>query len=169
MVSSSHIIDLDIIPPARPYEPYYPDTYMLVHQHKPMGQLNIWDPSRIYLLLSLGQMSFGNISGHRAREELAHERVLNANLLEYLILNQGIIPENWKHYEVCFWGTIYKVNNLKSSNSFVRCLVWEKGQWTWKDDEVGWVWKEGGWWKSVYVDLDSGWTHLRRAAVLIDL
>ena len=164
MVSSSHIIDLDILSSICTYEPCYPGIDLLVYQHKPMGQL-VWDPCRIYLLLSLGQMSFGNISGHRAREELAHERVLNANLLDYLVHNQHLIPENWKRYEVYFWGTIYKVNNLKSPNSFVRCLVWENGKWDW---EEGWYWKEGRW-KSWYLDLDSGWTHLRRAAVLIDI
>ncbi len=172
MAEKQHVIDLDIDPPSyiHVFEPSHPDpdADMLLHQHKPMGQL-VWDPRRIYLLLSLGQMSVGYISGRRVREEIAHERVLNGNLLDYLLLNQHLIPENWKRYEICFWSTIYKTaNKLKSPKSFVRCLIWGRGHWYCDDVFGGWMWKEGSW-KSLYLDFDSEWTHLRRAAVLIDI
>jgi hypothetical protein len=62
------------------------------------------------------------------RKELAHQPTLNANVLDYLLKNQTLIPEEWKIWRVSFWGTIY---GGLDDDLCVRCLGWYGGRWLW--------------------------------------
>ncbi len=73
------------------------------------------------------------IEGNNLREELSDKLivVLPANVLDYLLANPYLIPEDWKNMEVFFWGTIYHHSN---NGPFVRSLscstggVWNAGR-----------------------------------------
>lgn len=53
---------------------------------------------------------------------------LNANVLDYLLENPILIPEEWKGKWVFFWGTIYRSS---SGCLYVRCLYWGGSRWFW--------------------------------------
>ncbi len=112
-----HIIDLD----ADPRIPY--DGWS-VEEHKKGGQFT-WDPTRVALFLSKKQQE-GSIEGNKLRKEMADQPVYNANLLDYLLDNPHLIPEEWKGKAVFFWGTIYRDSD---GDLCVRCLIWDGGYW----------------------------------------
>lgn len=70
---------------------------------------------KVYLYLSRRQLGGKYLTGHELREEVTGKSILNANLLDALMANSHLIPENWKKDEngnicfVYFWGTIYRV------------------------------------------------------------
>lgn len=112
-----HIIDLDA-DPRIPYDGWN------VEEHKKGGQFT-WDPTKVALFLSKKQQE-GSIEGNKLRKEMADQPVYNANLLDYLLDNPHLIPEEWKGKAVFFWGTIYR-----NSDGYlcVRCLFWNGGHW----------------------------------------
>ncbi len=112
---SEHVIDLDA-DPRIPYEGWK------VEEHKKGGQFK-WDASKVQLFLHSKQQG-GSIEGNKLRKELANQPVYNANLLDYLLDNPHLIPEEWKGKAVCFWGTIYRDSG---DDLCVRCLVWNGG------------------------------------------
>ena len=114
---SEHVIDLD----ADPRIPY--DGWK-VEEHKKGGQFK-WDASKVQLFLNKKQQDGGSIEGNKLRKELADMPVYNANLLDYLLDNPHLIPEEWKGKVICFWGTIYR--DL-GDNLYVCCLVWDGGR-----------------------------------------
>jgi len=57
--------------------------------------------------------------------------VLNANVLDYLLSHQEIIPEDWKKKRIFFFGTIYGGPNREY---FVRAIYWNR-------TEPGWRWE----------------------------
>lgn len=122
-----HVIDLD----AQPRIPYDGWT---VEEHKKGGQFK-WDPKKVALFLSSKQES-GNIEGNKLRKELADKPVYNANLLDYLLDNPHLIPEEWKGNAVFFWGTIYRYSD---GHLDVRCLIFDGGHWqqsrNWLNDD----------------------------------
>ncbi len=123
-----HIIDCDS-------NPYLPDGWS-VEEHQKGGQLE-WDPEKIQLWLSKSQKDGGYIEGNKLRKELKSQSVLNANVLDYLLANPHLIPEEWKGKYVYFWGTIYR---SRSGNLIVRCLYWGGDKWIW-----GYGWLDDGW------------------------
>lgn len=112
-----HIINLDA-DPRTPYEGWS------VEEHKKGGQFE-WNSEKVKLFLSESQKT-GSIEGHKLRKELADQPVFNANILDYLLDNPRLIPEEWKEKMVFFWGTIYRDSD---GNLFVRYLVWRGGSW----------------------------------------
>jgi hypothetical protein len=62
------------------------------------------------------------------------KEVLNANVLDYLLDHEEIIPEEWKGKYIYFWGTVYRHNR---GNRYVRCLCWIGYTWSWKDKWLG--------------------------------
>src|SRR3989344_5319984 len=73
----------------------------------------------------------GSSSGTRKfRQKLQGEPVLNANILDYLLANPQLIPEEWKGKAVFFWGTIYRYRH-SYGHLFVRYLYWDGEQWLW--------------------------------------
>jgi len=119
-VVRTHIINCDV-------DPFVPKGWK-VEEHIKGGELE-WDPNKIQLYLSLNQQRSGHyVEGHRLREELKSQSVLNANVLDYLLKNPHFIPEEWKGKTVFFWGTIYRHSN---GNLCVRCLYWRGDDWGW--------------------------------------
>jgi len=117
--SVKHIINCDA-------DPFIPEDWK-VEEHVKDGQL-LWNPADVDLYLDGGQKNGQRIIGTKLRNRLARKRVYNANVLDYLLANLELIPEEWKGKWIFFWGTIYR-------NSFgclcVRCLGWGGVRWHW--------------------------------------
>jgi hypothetical protein len=118
------LIDLDT-DPRIPYDGWK------VEEHKKGGQF-AWDPSKVALFLSKKQQEGSSIEGNKLRKEMVDQPVYNANLLDYLLDNPHLIPDEWKGKVVFFWGTIYRRSD---GHLCVRCLVWAGGNW--KQDDHG--------------------------------
>ncbi len=129
-----HIIDCDAVP-------FVPKNWEVEH-HQKGGQFK-FDPTKVLFYLSESQSSGGVIKGHELRKEMADKPVLNANVLDYLIVNPHLIPEEWKLDEqgrtryIFFWGTIYRDSD---GDLYVRYLSFEDSGWDW-----GYRWLDGGW------------------------
>ena len=80
---------------------------------------------------------YTDLEGNKLRKELQSRKVLNANVLDYLLAHPELIPEEWKGKCLFFWGTIYRRSN---GHLYVRFLYWFGDRWRWV----------GGW-------LDDGW------------
>lgn len=114
-----HLIDCDV-------DPFVPDGWS-VEEHKKGGKIQS-DVSKIELWLAKGQQNSKVIGGNKLREELKGKKVLNANVLDYLLAHQNLIPEEWKVKAIFFWGTIYR--DL-GGRLCVRYLRWGGGVWDW--------------------------------------
>lgn len=109
-------------------EPFNPEGWK-VETHKKGGVIT-WDASKVSLYLSEKQKN-GTIEGNKLRKELEGKNVLNANVLEFLLEHQELIPEAWKDKYVYFWGTIYRGPD---GRRFVLYLYWNDGRWDWSYD-----------------------------------
>lgn len=122
-------------------DPFIPNGWQGVEQHTKGGMME-WDPTKVKFYLSKDQQGGKTVKGDKLRKELASQPVMNANVLDYLLANTALIPEEWKKDEsgntryIFFWGTIYRHSG---SGLCVRCLSWHGGQWfwlyRWLDDE----------------------------------
>lgn len=109
--------------------PVIPGGYnWTVEEHRKGGQWK-WDPAKVSLYLSEEQKGDKLIQGHKLREELKGKPVLNANVLDYLLAHQHLIPEEWKGKAVFFWGTIYR---YADGILRVRYLFWGDARWSWR-------------------------------------
>ena len=143
VATASHLIDCDADP--------FVLSGWTVESHKRGGQFAFY-PAKVKLYLSPNQQGGKRINGNGLRKEMANEPTLNANVLDYLLKNPHLIPEEWKNDEngntryVFFWGTIYR-----SSGGYlcVRSLFWPGCSWRWSSHL-----------------LDGGWHGCRPAAVL---
>ena len=120
-----HIIDCDA-------EPFIPEGWVGYKNHKKNGQL-VWDPSRITLWLSKSQKEKGEAHGRIIRAELADMPALNANVLDFLLAHQHLIPEEWESIYPLFWGTEYRDLFGKLS---VRYLYKDRNYWYWSSEYV---------------------------------
>lgn len=98
-MKATELIDLDAVPYCLPE--------WTVERHVEGGQVT-WDPERMAL------------DEHSSQ---------NANLLDFLLSNQELIPESLKGRRIMFQGTIYRMG--KNGIRFVRCLVFDENKWTW--------------------------------------
>ena len=123
-------------------DPFVPDGWR-VEEHQTSGPRNTglleWNVSKVSLYLSKKQQG-GSIEGNKLREELKGKPVFNATVLDYLLANPDLIPEEWKGKAVFFWGTVYRY-----SDGFlcVRFLCWHGGRWYWGDYWLGHGWYVG--------------------------
>ena len=97
------------------------------------GQLYI-DGKKVILYLSKKQMNGKVIVGNDLREELSGKKILNANILDYLLAHPELIPEEWKVKPIFFWGTIYR---LLIGDLSVRYLCWRGAEWGWGNYWLG--------------------------------
>jgi hypothetical protein len=127
---TERVIDLDA-------GPFVPDGWKL-EEHQKGGQFE-WNPANVKLHLSPNQQGGNGIEGNKLREELKGKSSYNANLLDYLLKNPDLIPEQWKGKYVYFWGTVYSDSGNKAC---VRCLCWHRSRpvnwptWRW---HYGWL------------------------------
>ena len=112
-----HLIDLDA-------DPFVPSGWSVPKGcHQKGGQFK-WDPAKVALYLSKEQQDGKVLEGNKLREELKGKSPYNANLLDYLLKNPYLIPEEWKGKYVSFFGTEYRNSD---DNLYVRCLCWRGG------------------------------------------
>ena len=52
------------------------------------------------------------------------------NVLDYLLKNSQLIPEEWKGKAVFFWGTIFRDSD---GSLYVRYLHWSGASWQWRN------------------------------------
>jgi hypothetical protein len=95
---------------------------------------------------------------HNALAEKVYERLkkkkvrlLNANVLDFLLKNQVLIPDSCKELTIVFWGTIYEYEN---GELFVRTLSWIPADKNWACRSVS---------------LRHNYVHLKDVAAVIDL
>jgi len=119
-----HVIDCDA-------DPYLPEGWK-VEEHQKSGLLK-WDAKLVELWFAKGQQNGKVLKGDKLRQELVGKPVLNACVLDYLLANPHLIPEEWKGKCVFFWGTIYRSSG---GNLYVRYLYWSGGGWDWR---FGWL------------------------------
>ena len=125
-----HVIDCDA-------NPFVPDGWK-VEEHQKGGQL-VWDASKVQLYLSDGQKNGKVIEGNKLRKELAGKPVLNANVLDHLLANPHLIPEEWKGKVIFFWGTIYCSSD---GRLYVRCLYCFGDRWDLSCNWLGFGWHD---------------------------
>ena len=119
-------IDLDINP--RPYKNWK------IKEHKKGGPFK-WDPAKVDLFLH-DEQRVGGITGKKLRKKIAHIETFNINLLDYLLANPSLIPDDWKEDEkgetrfIFFWGTVYF--RPSDGGLYVRCLHFNVDRW--RDD-----------------------------------
>jgi hypothetical protein len=126
ITSSKKVIDCDA-------PPFIPNGWS-IDKHQKGGQME-WDASKVSTYFDDAQKT-GGIEGHKLRRKLANQKVLNANVLDFLLENQHLIPEEWKSKAVFFWGTIYRLCDVYLC---VRYLYWDGGKWRWL---VRWLGKD---------------------------
>ena len=135
-----HAIDCD----ADPFNPWEKDGWT-VEEHQKGGTFK-WDASQVELYLASGQKNGKVIEGNKLRKELAKKPVLNANVLDYLLKNPHLIPEEWKKdgqgntRYIFFWGTVYRD---RDGDLYVRYLCWRDGRWYWSNRWLGSDWGGG--------------------------
>ena len=123
-----HVIDCDA-------DPYLPDGWK-VEEHRKGGQVE-FDLSKVTLYLVKDQQCGGVIEGNKLRKQLAKQPVFNANVLDYLLKNPALIPDEWKGKAIFFWGTVYR-DSL--GGLYVRYLLWRGSSWGWSH-----YWLDNGW------------------------
>lgn len=98
-----------------------------IERHIDNGKIK-WNPNNFELFVSEKQKD--SIRCTDLLKELEGRNVANANLLDYLLDNPNLIPEEWKGKAIFFWGTIYCD---RTGNLYVRYLCWDGGRWDWSD------------------------------------
>lgn len=114
--------------------PFIPEGWS-VEEHTGMGEIEL-KPGYFGLYVN-DQQKNAYIEGNKLRKDLAGKPVLNANVLDYLLKNPHLIPEEWKGKYIFFWGTIYR---NRVGDLCVRYLYWNDGRWHW-----GHYWLSSGW------------------------
>jgi len=108
-------------------------------EHRKMGQITLEkrpngklyaNGREVVRYLSPKQQNDKTIGGHKLRNELKGKQALNACILDALLANQQLIPEEWKKGFTYFWGTIFRG---ALGNLYVGCLCWYDGRWHWHD------------------------------------
>jgi hypothetical protein len=129
-----HIIDCDANPHVPDGWSILPDDEQFPNRVRGAFQ---WNAEGVTLHLDKQQKNGKLIGGNKLREALAGKPVLNACVLDYLIANPHLIPEEWKGEAVFFWGTIY---SHPDGCLCVCCLIWDGVRW-----RSGFNWLGGGW------------------------
>jgi hypothetical protein len=108
--ASAGIIDCDSLPSI-------PD-HCCIEEHQKGGSFQ-WDPAQVALYLSSRQSRNKKVKGHNLQKDLSGRPLMNACILDFLLLHRELIPEDWKGKRVYFWGTKYRDDN---GELFVRAL-----------------------------------------------
>ncbi len=116
---ANHVIDCDA-------DPFVPEGWKVEGHQK--GGIVKWTESLIGLYLDKGQQNGKCIGGNDLRQALKDQKVLNANVLDFLLKHPELIPEEWKGKAIFFWGTIYRNSD---GRLYVRYLCWSGSRWYW--------------------------------------
>ena len=129
--------------------PFVPDGWRIAedeHQIKSAIRVKVGLTVNSTGLQLVKHQKKGVVIGHKMLEHLEGQKVLPANVLDYFLENQELIPEIWKSKAIFFWGTVYRG---RSGDLYVRYLYGNGGRWDWD-----------------YCCLDDGWRFDSPAAVL---
>lgn len=128
--------------------PYKPPGWHVLPSSRGLGGVIEWDMPRVeqYLELFVSEYQKTNadgtpreIAGETLRGILgAYESCLRANVLDFLLAHQHLIPAGWKKLKVFFWGTLYQFSGIEG----VRYLFFdeEKGEYDWHWRYLGAKW-----------------------------
>ncbi|MEX0935173.1 MAG: hypothetical protein WDZ70_02520 [Candidatus Paceibacterota bacterium] len=122
-------------------DPYLPSKDWEILEHRGEGIIQIErcaehlciDGKKVELFL-LNKQKDEIIVGSDLQEIIQDQSVLSANVLDYLIEHQELIPESWREVFPFFWGTIYRYPDGRSG---VRCLRWRGDHWDWSRTWLG--------------------------------
>jgi hypothetical protein len=103
-----------------------------------------WDSAKVSLLLHPKQKK-GAIGGREIRDWLIDKPVYRANVLDYLLVNPHLIPNEWKPREgevkfIFFWGDIYRDSDRLL---YVRWLYWDDSEWQRDYSRINAPWRVG--------------------------
>ncbi|MBU1705952.1 hypothetical protein KKG19_04495 [Patescibacteria group bacterium] len=132
--ASAQTINCDV----KPFVP--PSCFIVEHQKGGMLEFN---PQNFSLYLSEKQKG-GSITDSDLQKELSGKKLLNGNVLDYLLAHPDQIPEEWKKNCVLFMGTIYKDSGGHLGVRFLAGRTW------------GYVWLEGLFYKDFPVAIANG-------------
>ena len=123
----THVIDCAVAP-------FVPEGWMVAPANEQIasrftGEI-VWGPETtpVAFHLDAGQQGDGRVVGNELRKRLAGQRVLPANVLDYLLAHPQLIPESWKGQYLFFWGTVYRD---AGGGLCVRDLYWDGDAWDW--------------------------------------
>lgn len=95
---------------------------------------------RVILYLSEHQGIGNMVLGYEIRKDLLNKPVLHPNIMDALVENPHLIPENWKKgLFVFFWGAVF---NNAHGRLCVRDLNFNGERWCQGYDWLGGVWSE---------------------------
>ncbi|MEK7105931.1 MAG: hypothetical protein AAB895_01060, partial [Patescibacteria group bacterium] len=103
-----------------PHVPYD----LTIEDHQKCGVIK-FSFSKVKRYLSNKQKE-GTISFKNLRQELSGKKILNANVLDYLLANQERIPADWREGRIFFLGTTYRDS---SGGRFVDYIYWGTHGW----------------------------------------
>jgi len=115
-------------------------------EHRKMGKITLEkrEDGKLYANgkevvrhLSPNQTNGKAIQGHKLRKELKDMQVLNACIMDALLANPQLIPDEWKSGYTYFWGTTFRIAN---GDLCVEYLCWSGDWWVW-----GYSWLDDGW------------------------
>lgn len=87
------------------------------------------------------QMNGKSIQGHKLRNQLENVQVLNACIMDALLANPQLIPDEWKDGFTYFWGTIFRDAD---GRLYVEYLDWFGGRWYWYYSWLDYDWSGHG-------------------------
>jgi hypothetical protein len=115
-------------------------------EHRKMGKITLEkradgklyaNNKEVIRYLSPNQENGKVIDGYKLRQELKDKQVLNACILDVLLDNPWLIPDEWKDGFTWFWGTIFCDSD---GDLCVRCLHWSVRQWRRGSRSLGSSW-----------------------------
>jgi len=113
IIAPEHIIDCDA-DPLIVYEGYS------VEKHRKGGAFK-WDVTNVTLYREESQMKGGGVLCDKIRSQLSDKPAMNVCVLDYLLANPHLIPEEWQGKRIYFWGTIYR---CQRGHLYVPTLCW---------------------------------------------
>ncbi len=106
-------------------------------EHRKMGKITLEkradgklyaNGKEVVRYLSSKQKDGKYIQGHKLHKELKDKQVLNACILDALLANTQLIPDEWRAGYTYFWGTIFC---SAGGNLCVGDLCWRGDGWNW--------------------------------------
>lgn len=110
-----------------------------VEEHVKGGQFE-WDASRVERWLASGQENDNTLRGEKLRNELRKKPCFNANVLDFLLSNPHLIPEEWKGGVLYFWGTVYR--DSYHWRPCIRGLCWNGVEWRGSLNWLHCIWRD---------------------------
>ena len=110
-------------------DPFVPEGFVGVESHTRLGSLE-WNPAQVELYTSLEcrRRYFATVTGSSLRDELSSKVAFNANVLDYLLATQWLVPEDWE-VDVYFFGTVYLRMDTGRRVPCIRCMYKSNKDW----------------------------------------